>query len=199
MTTPSFTCDWFTAAAILGPGRWEKHVLPLLRRFEAVSWLEIGAHEGRSALWAAENIVRGPGAAVTCVDAWEYPWLNDVVERRFDANVAGQPLIKKLKGRSCDVLPRLPPASFQGIYVDGCHELEDVAHDAGQAMRLVVPGGVLILDDYQHCWNDGSPLADGEVIQYPGVREAAARLLRERGDELRIVYCGWQLILQVRG
>jgi hypothetical protein len=143
----------------------------------------------------ADNV---PQVTVTCVDTWLQPWLNTTVEHIFNTNVEAHKNIVKVKGRSADILPRLS-FGYHAVYVDGSHEEEDVYSDASLAMSLVVPGAVLILDDYQHCWSNGDPLAPGTKIEYPGVREAAARLLRERGDELRIVYCGWQLILQVRG
>ena len=146
MTTPTFTADWFTGSALAGAGSWTAHVVPRLARFTRVSWLEVGSFEGRSALWAADNLVRGPGAIVTCVDSWE----DADVEKHFDANVVGGGRTSsKRKGRSDVVLPRQSSShSFEGVYVDGSHAKEDVRRDATEAARIVVPGGVLVFDDY---------------------------------------------------
>ena len=145
MTTPTFTADWFTGSALAGAGSWTAHVVPRLARFTRVSWLEVGSFEGRSALWAADNLVRGPGAIVTCVDSWE----DADVEKHFDANVAGRSERRPSgRGGQTSCCRRSSSHSFEGVYVDGSHAKEDVRRDAAEAARIVVPGGVLVFDDY---------------------------------------------------
>ena len=184
-TKPTFTADWFTGSALASAGSWPAHVVPRLARFTRVSWLEVGSYEGRSALWAADNIVRGLGAEVVCVDSWE----DADVEGRFDANVAGRANVVKLKGRSDDLLSLICSHSFEGVYVDGSHAEEDVRRDAAEAARIVVPGGVLVFDDYD---------ADRGHPEF-GVHAAVDDFLREHPQDFEVAYSGWQLILHVRG
>ena len=83
MTT--FTSDWFTSS--IPP--WRRHVVPVLAGRENVRWLEVGTHEGRSALWTLDNVLTGRGSSITCVDKWEGLWMQKCAEeRRFDLECA---------------------------------------------------------------------------------------------------------------
>jgi predicted O-methyltransferase YrrM len=46
------------------------------------------------------------------------------------------------------VLPALRPASFDGVFLDGCHQEEAVRRDVGLVEPLVVPGGWFAFHDY---------------------------------------------------
>jgi predicted O-methyltransferase YrrM len=110
--------------------------------------LEIGSYEGRSTVWFLENILTEQGAEITCVDVFSEPrW-----ELRFDHNIRVSGLggkVRKLKGRSEDLLPELPRASYDIIYVDGSHEAGAVLMDALLSWTLLKPGGLLLFDDYR--------------------------------------------------
>ena len=115
-----------------------------------VRFLEIGSYQGRSAVWFLQNILTDPTATLDCVDLFTGFGL----EPRFDHNLslsgrAGQ--MTKHKGRSEDILPALPPAHFDAIYIDGGHRAVNVLMDAMLAWRLLKPCGVMFFDDYQ--WN----------------------------------------------
>ena len=73
--------------------------------------------------------------------------------------------------------------------MDGSHAKEDVRRDAAEAARIVVPGGVLVFDDYDA--DRGHP----EL----GVHAAVDDFLREHRGDFEVAYRGWQLILHVRG
>ena len=47
------------------------------------------------------------------------------------------------------VLRRLPLESFDIIYIDGSHAVNDVLEDAVLSFRLLKPEGILIFDDYR--------------------------------------------------
>lgn len=141
MAEHQFTSDWFTARIPI----WERFLPPL--QGEPLHTLEIGSHDGRSALWVLEHVLAYPAATITCVDPWE----NSEVERRFDRNVAASgksdQLVKR-KGPSWRELPELPAGRFAFVYIDGCREALNVLKDAVLSFQLLRPGGLLCLDDY---------------------------------------------------
>lgn len=162
MARGSFSHDWFTEN-IAG---WE----PMLKTLDGRSAriLELGSFEGLSAcflLW------RLPQAQLTCVDTFagspehaamdvDHSRLEDV----FDRNVAlvDAARVRKIAGKSADVLLELAHRGkrFDLVYVDASHLALDVIVDASLAWPLLVPGGILIFDDYE--WR--SPLGEDPLL-----------------------------------
>lgn len=175
-----FTADWFTPNIPV----WSRLLAPLVGT--NVQALEIGSHEGRSAVWLLQNVLTHPDARLTCVDPWPQPEF----EGRFDANVeetgrSGQ--VRKLRGTSHDVLPSLSPDSMDLIYVDGSHEGRDVLHDAVLSWRLLRRGGMLIFDDY--VWR-------GPCVHPP--RPAIDAFLNLWADQLELRHQERQVAIQRR-
>lgn len=73
-----FTSDWHSLHIPI----WQEHFGDFDGR--PVRCLEIGSHEGRSAVWMAQRLLSHPSATLTCID----PWPNPAAEQRFDANIA---------------------------------------------------------------------------------------------------------------
>lgn len=138
-----------------------------------ISVLEVGSWVGFSALtWAHAIAAFSKGAgSVTCVDTWE-PYFTQGelhsgqnVYRRMDAlarsglafdlfrhNATCGPqgvAIKALRGESARILPDLPRAGFDIVYLDGSHYYEAVRNDLMQGTRLVAEGGILCGDDLE--------------------------------------------------
>ena len=132
--------------------------------------LEIGSWAGGSAVsWALAVKALPRAGRVLCVDAWKpyfdvevdrepiYAEMNAAVEhgevfRLFlhnlqSADVAD--LVDYKVGATRDILPQLEPASFDIIYVDGSHAVDDVTFDVTQAMRLIRDGGIVCGDDLE--------------------------------------------------
>lgn len=157
-------------------------MLPFLDRQRPVNWLELGSYEGRSALWTVENMFLDPGSRVTCVDVW------GAAELLFDSNTVGIPQVVKRKGRTVDVLPTLPPKSFHGCYVDVSHEEDQTLAEARLVLPLMLPGAVVVFDDYG---------LDGEVREYPGVKRVVDRLRGEWERVAQLKYLEYQAVFQV--
>lgn len=131
-----YTSDWVSHnVAVWGT---------FLKKFkgEPVVALELGSHEGRSAVWFAENILTHPEAAIQCVDMWPYP----EVLARFKKNIEGL----RIGGHHAPTSQLVfLPEKFAFIYIDADHQTHNVLLDACRAWGSLVPGGVMILDDYQ--------------------------------------------------
>ncbi|MCA9796475.1 MAG: class I SAM-dependent methyltransferase, partial [Candidatus Eremiobacteraeota bacterium] len=158
---------------------WERLIRPRAAR----NILEVGSLEGRSACWFLEAF---PQAHLTCVDPFE----SGASEARFDHNTrlagAGNRLTK-LRQTSEVALPQLVRSSYDLIYIDGSHQTADVLFDAVMSERLLLPGGIMIFDDYQ---------ANHRPDRLPGL---AVDLLTELRPELEVLHRDYQLILRKPG
>jgi predicted O-methyltransferase YrrM len=141
--------------------RWfDGHVDEWMRIFRSqrlqdrpIRALEIGSWEGRSTVFLLRHL---PMANVTAVDTWEgsHEHIGDPrltrIEVLFDANVARYGArLNKVKSTSADFFRKhAASAPFEFIYVDGSHDADDVMADALGAFDLLVPGGIMIFDDY---------------------------------------------------
>jgi hypothetical protein len=138
-----FTSDWFTPAIPV----WEK-VLKDYQGKPDIHYLEVGIFQGRSALWALENILTHSTARMTGVDIVINPVYLENLEKSGAADK-----VANLEGRSQEVLRTLPAESFDIIYIDGSHQGDDVLADAVLSWGLLREGGTLIFDDYE--WGEG--------------------------------------------
>lgn len=163
---------------------WTEH-LKHFRDRANVRMLEIGALEGRSAIWFLENILTGAGSSITCVDVFWGPH-----GEAFDRNMVicgRENQLIKLKGRSQDILPTLQSASFDVIYIDGDHHEQEVWGDASETWRLARPGAVIVFDDY--LWDLQRPLEERPM-------RAIDRFLAKHRGYYELKYKGYQVIVQ---
>lgn len=149
--------------------------------------LEIGAHEGRSAVWFLNFF---PRARITCIDP--FGQTGDAVEGRFDANTAGfHARVRKKKGRSIIELDKLVLAdeAFDLIYIDGNHGRDAVLIDTLLAWQILRPGGILIWDDY--LWMTDSP-------RWSRPQEAVDTFLHLQRRKFATLHRGYQVIVRRR-
>lgn len=169
---------YFGSALAAQQGDFQRHsfffpavhfLLQKNRLKEPVRVLEIGCWAGASTIsWCDALKKCGLSGEVYCVDPWE-PYFGDQEEDRtyrkmdeaarlglipllFEHNIraAGVAhLVNVDRGRSQDVLPRLPDRSFSIVYIDGSHSYEAVLFDLCQARRLVTAGGLVCGDDLE--------------------------------------------------
>lgn len=187
IATPQFTTDWFS------------HNVPHLQRIlggyrdHPVSFLEIGAFEGRSTLWFCENILTHPDSTITVVDTFagspehvELGILPGELQRTFRANLRDHiNQVRVLVGSSQTILPKMY-GEFECCYVDGSHEQRDVLTDAVNAFRLCRTGGYVVFDDYQ--------FRSGSMALQPAIGINA--FMSVYAGDFDIVHSDYQLILR---
>lgn len=152
---PTFVHDWFSQHI----PSWTRVLAGLAGRPD-LRVLEIGSQEGRSARWLLENVLTGPGASIDCVDTFTGSAENTTmnleyagIRERFEANVlsAWPERVRLHVGPSARMVRALT-GPYDLVYVDGSHAAADVIADAVLAWPLVVPGGLVIFDDYAWDW-----------------------------------------------
>jgi hypothetical protein len=173
-------------------------VAPLLTEFAGrtegtLRYLEIGAYEGRNLAFLDWLL---PGRLdVLAIDPWFDETFNPDetyrgIEARYRRNVArmGHAAVETRRAFSADELPKLRAdgARYELIYVDGSHAALDVLIDLAFAASLLVPGGMMILDDYWH---------DIAEISGPGVKPATDRFLGLFQPYFRVAAAYRQVVL----
>jgi len=175
------------------PQLWRR----MLNRFvgKPVKFLEIGCYEGRSSIWFVRNILTHPDASLTCVDPFLKPCKPYATGDRpspegiFLHNCSASAVDHKIKlqsGFSVDVLPRLED-SYQLIYIDGDHTAAAVSQDIELSWPLLLPGGILLFDDY--LWKGGRTVEDRP-------RKAIDRFLRGYRGRYVLLHKGWQVAVR---
>jgi predicted O-methyltransferase YrrM len=193
MSDYQYTKDWFGWA----PKVWEQLIphLPARKHF-----LEIGAFEGRSAVWTVEKMMED-GGEIYCIDTWEggaEHTLEDMngAEIRFDQNmelITGNYMerkVNKCKGLSTTWLPAIAQEKllFDFIYIDGSHLAKDVLTDACMAWPMLKNKGFMVFDDY--LWKPPG----FSINQRP--KSAVDAFVNMFEDDLAIAHCGYQLIVR---
>ncbi|WP_088888795.1 tetratricopeptide repeat protein [Leptolyngbya ohadii] len=175
-----FTYDWFTHNL---PHWWE--ILQPYVHQPNLHFLEIGSFEGMATCWLLDHVLTHPSAKLTTIDPSYSP--------RFDYNLsqtASGDRVNKLIGSSHDLLPALPAAGFEVIYIDGCHLAKHVEQDAQLAWMLLKSGGLLIFDDY--LWSDPQFPQDDPRLGIDAFLAAVP-------DRFERVHQGYQLVIRKCG
>jgi len=116
-------------------------VLMLVARMTgALNAVEIGSGAGYSGIWIARGLA--PKGVLTTIDA-------DAEHQRLakeSYQEAGIPSrLRSILGRALDVLPRLSDASYDLVFIDAAKE--EYPEYLEHALRLTVPGGVILADN----------------------------------------------------
>lgn len=187
---PHFTVDHFSNRI----RDWDNHVTPnMLSRRDDLHWLEVGSFEGQSALWCIENFLTGKHDTITCIDVWDKmaPGIdvwgggNRNYHETFCNNLRHHAQkVTVLNGRGLDVMPHLisQGKKYHGGYLDSDHCEEVVRKELALMWQLMLPGAVVVVDDY------GSP-AD------PGCKVATDEFIADHENDATVLHRGFTLIL----
>ncbi|HEY9696906.1 MAG TPA: tetratricopeptide repeat protein [Trichocoleus sp.] len=172
-----FKYDWFTHTI----PTWATH-LKSYAHYPSVQALEIGSFEGMSACWLLDHILTHPTAHLTCIDLY--------FQETFDHNLAQTGVAAKVTKRMGDshtILPTLSAATYDIIYIDGCHLASFVQQDAALSWPLLKHSGLMIFDDYE--WTDPN---------YPGqdCKLGINAFLTSIAGQFEILHQGYQVIIR---
>ena len=155
----------------------------LINALQLQSVLEIGTHIGASTQYIARALARGGNGLLTTVDIYD---VNDPVRGAWrKAGLRQSPLsCAQSLGTAGRVRFMTRPAlgymreaadRFDFIFLDGDHRAGAVYTELAAALRLLNPGGVILLHDY---YPGAVPLfSDGNIISGP--YHALARAMNE--------------------
>ena len=182
----TFTSDWFSNNIPL----WTSLFRGWTRR--PVKWLEIGSYEGRSAIWALENILKHKDSCITCIDKWD----DDKIYTTFKNNIKSNPSFKgkvtSIRAMSRDALTSTKllkqRGEFDVIYIDADHHSASVLEDAVLAFPLLKPGGMMIFDDYTY-----SKERDNRCP-----KQAIDAFINAYAEQVHVVTARWQVVIQKR-
>lgn len=116
-------------------------------RGKPARFLEIGTFEGQTACWMLDHILTHPMATydgiechakrheITCEN------LSGYLRHRWG-------VVQGMSGDRLGLLRQLKAVRFDAIYVDGDHREEACYMDAIHSLHLLLPGGVVLFDDY---------------------------------------------------
>ena len=184
-----FTKDWFS----INIPNWKKHLDQFANKTD-LHFLEIGTHEGRSALWLLENVLTHPTSRLTCIDPWNdiknYYGIN--VFTRFSNNVKNYvDKINIVKDYSSNALRKYDAVPiFDFIYVDGCHTAPCTIEDMVLSFPLLKPGGLMIIDDYE--WR-------AKEAEHKRPQLAVDTFIEIYTEKINVVHKGLQVIIEKIG
>ena len=154
-------------------------------------YLEVGVYEGRSFVWVLDNVLTDPSSEAWAVDLFHRPFYNTFLRNLLAGKHALKTKIRR--GDSRAILPTLPVAYFDIIYIDGNHEGQYVLSDAVMAWQLLKDGGLLIFDDYRFDLRVGRPFPEHHL---PGA--AIDAFVSTYVEDIEIVHDGYQKALRKR-
>jgi predicted O-methyltransferase YrrM len=180
MSKYTFSSDWFTNNIPI----WEKELLKYKKK--PIKFLEIGTYEGRSAIWALENILQHNDSHIFCVDTFQEGTFST-----FKKNIYPfRDKVTILKGTSQKMLklPVILKEKFDIIYIDADHHSSQVLESAILSFPLLKKGGLLIFDDYTY-----SKEHDNRCP-----KQGIDAFLNAYAEDIHVIYSKWQVIVKKR-
>lgn len=186
-------------------GWFDKQIIPLLLTIDNFqkkndvkgNVAEIGVWQGRSFIPLMHLIRQNErAAAIDCFELYQFnldnsggnlPQLFELFFNNVKTYCSNIDALRVIKGNSSqfssqDYLNKMENGmGFRIFSIDGCHEAQPTAIDIKNAYECLVPGGVILIDDYfNSCW--------------PGVSEGINAFMKENPNRLKPFFIGWNKI-----
>ncbi|MFE2421272.1 class I SAM-dependent methyltransferase [Streptomyces hokutonensis] len=144
--------------------------------------LEVGVYMGKSAIFLGRH--GQDSENFTVCDLFEGDALDDanqaestksysaLTQQIFEENYLAfhETLPRVLKGPSSIVPDKVTPASCRFVHIDASHLYEHVRDDIGAAREALLPGGIVVLDDFRSEHTPGVSVAVWEAVLTRGLR-----------------------------
>lgn len=185
----------------------QKAIYFLIRHFKPTNVLEVGTFIGCSTVHIAMAVRHTDGARLTTVDIND---VNDLNEKRWEKYGAKNSPIENVRSINCQDIVSFQArdsreylSGYQGekydfVFLDGNHEAAYVYYEVAQTLKILRPGGLILLHDF--C-PGGVPLWEGAKRTIPGPYVAVERILRENPGSVTVLPLGelpWQTKLNSR-
>jgi hypothetical protein len=151
--------------------------------------LEIGVHHGLSAI-AIGSLVQ-EGHRLVAVDLFEMQDSNrsrsgagnrELFLDNMQTFFENPDFIEIIAGFSSELKPEALGSQFSFCHIDGGHSPEETYQDLDLCSSILMPGGLLALDDYFN-------------PSFPGVSEGAVKFKLDHGDRLKPIAIGFNKVL----
>ncbi|GHH86440.1 class I SAM-dependent methyltransferase [Streptomyces capitiformicae] len=144
--------------------------------------LEVGVYMGKSAIFLGNHLQEGE--AYTVCDLFESDAPDDanaaeanksyrstLTRRAFEANYLSfhDELPRVLQGPSSIVPGEVKPRSCRFVHIDASHLYEHVYGDITAAQDILLPGGIVVLDDFRSEHTPGVSIAAWEAVLNRGL------------------------------
>ena len=152
--------------------------------------LEIGVHHGRSAIVVAS--IAAPGRKFVAVDLFD-----ELQDRNLSGSGTGNrtefsrnmsrffddlSFVETIQAASSSVSSDAIGHEFSFCHIDGGHTPQETYDDLDLCCRVLMPGGLLAIDDY---FNPA----------FPGVCEGAIQFKLQQGDKLKPIAIGFNKVI----
>jgi len=173
---------WFESSEI------KALIFNFLRQDQVNNILEIGSYEGASSVFFADNFLSDDKSTLTCVDPFlsiddndHKNILTSTQEENFLNNISRTLFPDKItfKKTTSDVFLKENDKTFNFIYIDGCHEPNQVVSDLDNCIKIITDDGIIWMDDY----GGGNPPIKPVVDQY----------LLDKKPPLQLIHSGYQI------
>jgi predicted O-methyltransferase YrrM len=168
--------------------------------------LEIGTHEGQSAMYFLKYILKNPNSRLLCCDPFiKSHWLNlnptnlcyeDVLDYNVKIN-NGENKIIKYRGLNTALFKEtwFQDKTFDIIYIDDDHTYEHTLENIKNCFPKLKSGGVMIFDDYDaKYYIENKENDDGAKFCYP-VHRAVNEFIDKEQDHIKIIHKLYQIII----
>jgi predicted O-methyltransferase YrrM len=151
--------------------------------------LEIGCLEGSATTFLSDTVLDHPESRMTCVDPFDddNPTTLQGKGGNYTKNVFLNNIAKSKNHSKIELVELYSnqfyeknDKTYNFIYIDGSHLVEDVALDFQKCLEILEPGGIMWMDDY--LWGDGV-----------SIRDRVDGLYEENKDKLEIIHKRYQI------
>jgi len=150
--------------------------------------LEIGAYEGASTCYFSDIMLNNENSRLTCVDPFD---INDsttnvdyTTKNVFLNNIKLSKNFDKItfKNMYSSDFYKENTLTYNFIYIDGSHLVNDIKIDFLNCLKLIENGGIIWMDDYL-----------GGAVGDTTIRDCIDQLYEQHKDQLMIIHKAYQI------